>query len=133
MAHAARGAVTDGTVRYAMEQKLRQERARLWEEAVAAQSELGRIVEQRESELEDAALQRQMVGELSSFDLRTRHEIEEIDAALMRLSAGEYGACQGCGRRIAVARLAVVPATRYCVRCAGQAPAHPPTTDRREA
>jgi RNA polymerase-binding transcription factor DksA len=118
MGNPARGAVTDGTVRYALEQKLRRERARLWEEATAAESEIEVLAGQRESELEDAALQRQMVGDLSRFDLRSRHEIEEIDAALIRLADGRYGGCQTCGRRIAIARLAVLPATRFCVRCA---------------
>jgi RNA polymerase-binding transcription factor DksA len=115
----------DATVRYAMEQKLRKERARLREEAMAADTELQAMAESRESELEEAAQRERMAGLTARLDVRAKHEIEEIDAALMRLADGRYGTCLGCGRRIAIARLQVLPATRLCVRCARQQPAAP--------
>ena len=119
----------DDTVRYAMEQKLRQERARLWEEAAAADSELHALAETRDSELEEAAQQERLAALMARLDLRTKHEIEEIDAALMRLADGRYGTCLQCGRRIAIARLTVLPATRFCVRCARQQPTPPGGAD----
>jgi RNA polymerase-binding transcription factor DksA len=108
-----------------MEQKLRKERARLWEEAMAADSELRALAEGRESELEEAAQQERLAGLTARLDVRAKHEIEEIDAALMRLADGRYGQCLGCGRRIAVARLQVLPAARLCVRCARRQPPPP--------
>src|SRR5512147_1704997 len=98
----------DTTVLFAMEQKLRRDRARLWEEAMAADSELQALAETRESELEEAAQQERMAGLTARLDLRAKHEIEEIDAALMRLAEGRYGTCLGCGRRISIARLQVL-------------------------
>lgn len=120
----------DATVCYAMEQRLRQDRARLWEEAMAADSELQALGETRESEFEETAQQELMSGLMARLDVRAKHEIEEIDAALRRLADGRYGTCLVCGRRIAIARLQVVPATRFCVRCARQQPPVPsPTPD----
>jgi RNA polymerase-binding transcription factor DksA len=62
-------------------------------------------------------------------DGRTRLALDKIDAALARLAAGSYGTCSRCGREIALARLALVPATEFCLRCAR----HPPRARRRVA
>ena len=110
--------IMDKTVGDAMEQKLRRQRARLWEEAMEANTELQSLAENREIELEDAAQQERLVKAMVQLDERTEHEIDEIDAALMRLAEGRYGQCLACGRRIAIARLDAVPATRFCLRCA---------------
>lgn len=119
----------DGTVRFAMEQKLRKERARLWEEAAAADSELRALGESRESELEEAAQQERLSALTARLDLRAKREIEEIDAALCRVAEGRYGTCFGCGREIAIARLQVLPATRFCLRCARRQPSAPTATE----
>ena len=43
--------------------------------------------------------------------------LEEVEAALERLSAGEFGRCQGCRTWIPKARLNAVPYARRCVSC----------------
>jgi RNA polymerase-binding transcription factor DksA len=122
----------DTRVRDTLARKLRTQRNRIWEEATAADSELRALAEIRESELEEAAQQERMARITAGLDLRAKHEIEEIDAALMRLAEGRYGSCLACGRPIAVSRLRAVPATRWCIRCArGQPPA--PTGEAAEA
>jgi DnaK suppressor protein len=45
--------------------------------------------------------------------------LDEVDAALARLSAGTYGVCEACGGPIAAERLDALPVTRRCVACAG--------------
>lgn len=55
---------------------------------------------------------------LERLDARERAEIAEIDAALRRLLAGEYGRCEVCGEAIPEARLAVHPTARRCLPCA---------------
>ncbi|MER5438181.1 TraR/DksA C4-type zinc finger protein [Streptomyces sp. NPDC002790] len=43
--------------------------------------------------------------------------LKEIDAALVRLEDGTYGACEGCGTPVPEERLEILPYTRYCVTC----------------
>ncbi|MAD43716.1 MAG: conjugal transfer protein TraR [Oceanospirillaceae bacterium] len=46
------------------------------------------------------------------------HEIELINQALARIEAGTYGECSECGDNISEQRLAAVPYTTLCVKCA---------------
>ena len=48
---------------------------------------------------------------------RAESRLREIDAALNRVEAGEYGICMNCGEEIPVARLRVIPFAVYCVDC----------------
>ena len=45
------------------------------------------------------------------------HNIEEIDEAIKRLLAGEYGICQDCSVKIGHERLIAKPHARFCVKC----------------
>ena len=44
-----------------------------------------------------------------------RETLEEVEAALARLEAGNYGLCQVCGKPIGEARLEAMPAARLCI------------------
>lgn len=48
----------------------------------------------------------------------SRDEVEQVEAALVRMDAGTYGVCADCGRSIPVARLRVRPFAELCVPCA---------------
>lgn len=43
--------------------------------------------------------------------------LSDIEAALSRMNAGEYGGCRLCGDVIGLERLRIVPHARYCARC----------------
>ena len=43
-------------------------------------------------------------------------ELVDVDLALKRLEADDYGTCDMCGRPIGEARLQARPATRFCVQ-----------------
>ncbi|WP_217178873.1 TraR/DksA family transcriptional regulator [Streptomyces sp. AC495_CC817] len=45
-------------------------------------------------------------------------ELRQVDDALSRLDAGDYGVCAACGEPIPPARLAVRPFATHCVACA---------------
>jgi len=51
--------------------------------------------------------------------LETR--LARTERALAKLDEGSYGRCDGCGRAIEPARLAALPDSVLCVRCAGRA------------
>lgn len=49
---------------------------------------------------------------------RRRMHIVEIDAAIERVSAGDYGECFECGEDINPRRLEADPSASLCIRCA---------------
>jgi len=110
----------DAIVRQTFEQTLRTARARLWEASIAADDELHPSAESRGAELEESP-QDPVTAVSARSELPAKH-IEEIDAALVRLADGRYGTCLECGREIDIARLKLVPATRFCLRCAHRHP-----------
>lgn len=55
---------------------------------------------------------------VAGLEVEARRELEEIDSALAKLDAGEYGTCERCGKRIPVGRLRVRPMAKRCVDCA---------------
>lgn len=44
-------------------------------------------------------------------------ELSQIERALDRLRQGSYGVCEGCSRKIPVARLNALPFTTTCIQC----------------
>ncbi len=44
--------------------------------------------------------------------------VAEAREALNRMDSGTFGICESCGKPIAQARLAAIPYTRFCVKCA---------------
>jgi len=47
---------------------------------------------------------------------RARSDLDDVDTALRRLEEGSYGRCEACGGPVGEARLAELPAARYCLR-----------------
>ncbi|MCD6280202.1 MAG: TraR/DksA family transcriptional regulator [Deltaproteobacteria bacterium] len=48
---------------------------------------------------------------------REKEKLEQIDAALTRMEAGEYGICEECGEQIPIGRLKAMPFATLCVKC----------------
>ncbi|HKN60131.1 MAG TPA: TraR/DksA C4-type zinc finger protein [Candidatus Acidoferrales bacterium] len=53
---------------------------------------------------------------------RERRDLAEIEAALARIKAGEYGVCETCESPIREVRLQALPWARLCIRCADRGP-----------
>ena len=51
----------------------------------------------------------------------SRQALADIADALRRMAEGTYGTCEGCGERIPVERLEILPHTRFCVGCQARA------------
>jgi DnaK suppressor protein len=51
---------------------------------------------------------------------RQQNELKEIDEALVRLEADEYGECEECGEAIGERRLEALPYARRCIECERQ-------------
>ncbi|CUR56043.1 putative DnaK suppressor protein [metagenome] len=63
------------------------------------------------------AFERSQIGALVR---QVRHHVAEVEAALDRVGAGTYGACEQCGGPIGEDRLEALPATRTCITCAAR-------------
>jgi DnaK suppressor protein len=55
---------------------------------------------------------------LSRLGENQRREVQQIDAALARIEAGEYGVCRDCEAEIDPRRLAALPYALLCTECA---------------
>jgi DnaK suppressor protein len=57
-------------------------------------------------------------GEVEALAGTLLETLTEVEKALARLDAGEYGRCESCGQMIPEARLEAKPAARLCISCA---------------
>jgi DnaK suppressor protein len=126
--HAAVGHCQDGAMNTTSDEKLRDTRAWL----VARSAELRERVERVHSDLRrtttplprdapDAAIAVENDEILQAVEESAHRELNQIDRALERLEAGAFAKCEVCGADIDADRLAAVPYTTYCIRCAKDA------------
>jgi DnaK suppressor protein len=108
-------------VREALVNELRRQREAIFKEVADTEADLACIAGDRQSELEERASEDRVARLLTRLDDRGKHEIELIDLALQRISAGSYGVCVACRHDIPLARLRALPATPHCVKCASKA------------
>ncbi len=57
-------------------------------------------------------------AESSALLQNSRHHLDQVNAALGRMTSGTYGGCELCGTEIPLARLEARPFAAHCVRCA---------------
>jgi RNA polymerase-binding transcription factor DksA len=82
---------------------------------VVAASRSSNADDEHDPEGATIAFERQQVVALLQ---QARARLADVEAALARRAAGEYGICETCGRPIAPERLAARPAARTCIACA---------------
>lgn len=95
----------------------------------ATLDELDALDRSTETDRAPVELDQTSVGRLSRMDAlqvqamavagrqRRAAQRRRIEAALVRIEAGDFGYCVVCGEEIAPARLALDPATPNCVGC----------------
>jgi len=52
-----------------------------------------------------------------TLEENSEHVLSEIDEALARIEAGNFGTCRTCGQPIGEERLAALPYTTQCIDC----------------
>ena len=67
---------------------------------------------------QEQASERENDEVLEHLDDSSRAEMEMIEAALSRITAGGYGRCITCGDTITTERLTALPYTTLCITCA---------------
>jgi DnaK suppressor protein len=80
---------------------------------------LGQVTVEREPDDEGAVAIDNYTKDLAAATIeRERRTLNEIEIALSRLEAGEYGICNLCGISIPKIRLEALPSATLCVSCA---------------
>jgi DnaK suppressor protein len=59
-------------------------------------------------------------GEAEALAGELREALDEVEAAIERMTAGTYGSCVRCGQQISPARLEAKPAAQLCITCASR-------------
>ncbi len=100
------------------------------EKLLARKRELLAVMQASEADDKPVELDQTRVGRLSRMDAlqgqamaqetvrRRKNEIARIEAALQRLSDGDYGYCLKCDEEISDKRLELDPSTTLCIECA---------------
>ena len=76
----------------------------------------GRVHDTAEASVADLLVDLLVDLQLADID-RHIQETRDIDAALMRIAAGNYGVCNNCKTSIAIERLHAYPTAKRCHRC----------------
>jgi DnaK suppressor protein len=84
-------------------------------DGVVAASQASNADDEHDPEGATIAFERQQVVALLE---QAHRRLADVDAALARRDAGDYGTCETCGRPIGAERLAARPAARTCIDCA---------------
>jgi RNA polymerase-binding transcription factor len=79
---------------------------------------------ERDPEFEEGAQSEHEQFTLARLTDAERREAGQIDAALARIDAGEYGTCVDCEQEIDPRRLAALPDALLCAECAERRERH---------
>ena len=69
----------------------------------------------------DNAQLREVSDIRDDLDSQAATELDQVNQALARLDAGEYGLCADCEEPIAEARLKALPYATLCIQCVEEA------------
>jgi RNA polymerase-binding transcription factor DksA len=106
---------------HAIRLRLRDEMVSIGARRALINRDVGHREEALAADFAEQAIELENAETLYALDDQLQMEAHEIQAALMRLDQGSYGTCEACGTQIDERRLAALPATRFCVRCANEA------------
>jgi DnaK suppressor protein len=110
--------IMDVTEQEQLTRQLRRQRAELLQEGAHTEDDLQVLSDERDSEWSERALEERLRHLLVNLDARGRERVEEINAALGRMTEGTYGLCERCGHSIAFERLQALPTATTCTECA---------------
>ncbi len=98
---------------------LQRRRRAILETSRRADAELDALrAAERDPEFEEGAQSEHEQYTLAQLSETQRREVQQIDAALTRIDAGEYGVCRDCEAEIDPRRLDALPYAVLCTECA---------------
>ena len=97
--------------------KLLKQRLAIFRDVAQIEDDLLWLETDVEPEAEERGQDENVIRLLARLDDRQKAEIEEIDRALGKISRGEYGRCEACGKPIPWSRLEALPTAVTCLPC----------------
>ena len=97
--------------------RLREARHALLRTLATTDDEIATLERHEAGALVEDAATATITAMLSRLEGREKHELDEIEDAVIRLQAGSFGLCERCGRAIPLARLRAMLAARHCLDC----------------
>jgi DnaK suppressor protein len=79
--------------------------------------DLGHVTDRGLGDDVDTAVDREQEEMQSHLAAAESRELRDIENALARIRAGDYGICAVCGKRIPVIRLRAIPYATLCIKC----------------
>ncbi|MDH5484058.1 MAG: TraR/DksA family transcriptional regulator [Gammaproteobacteria bacterium] len=104
-----------------IEEKLKTLRADYMSRRDAIHKETWHTEQAVEKDFAEQVTQRENDDVLDALDDDAKQAVMQIDNALLRIKAGNYGICPSCGSPIPEQRLDAIPYAEYCVSCADKA------------
>jgi RNA polymerase-binding transcription factor DksA len=104
-------------------EQLNKERERTLDEIEHLREQLQEEIEPASATDEDSADAAAAIyerGKVISLIQNREDRIRALDEAIERVRKGLYGICKSCGEEIPAERLAIMPETSLCVKCANQ-------------
>ena len=99
--------------------ELQRRRRTLLETTRRASAELDALrTAERDPEFEEGAQTEHEQYTLARLGENQRRALAQIDAAIARVDAGDYGICRDCEQEIDPRRLAALPYALFCTECA---------------
>jgi RNA polymerase-binding transcription factor DksA len=111
----------------AARQLLRRMRLELEERLTRIGADRRRQQDPLSADSSERAVQRENDDTVDAIEASTSAELGQVDAAMARLDAGQYGLCERCGNPIDPVRLMAIPYGLRCVDCAGPGASVPQT------
>ena len=71
----------------------------------------------QDTDLEEKADDAEEYDNLVSLENSLELKLKDVNAALEKIAAGNYGSCEKCGKEIEEGRLEVCPEAKTCMKC----------------
>jgi RNA polymerase-binding transcription factor DksA len=104
--------------REAVRRRLVERKGELLVRAGEVHADITRAAGPLEKDFAEQAVQMENDAVLAGLSESTAAELAQINRALRRLDDGTYGQCVVCGQEIDERRLAALPHSDRCIRCA---------------
>lgn len=117
----------DKELQETLKQQLEKEKASLQKELESFATEDKNIkgnwdakkISAEDTDMEEKADEMEEYDNLLSLEHNLELRLKDVNSALEKMTAGNYGNCEKCGKEIEKERLSIAPEAKLCIKCNG--------------